>query len=278
MDKEYTITKEEGIRRMCEAIRESYAISDAIDDEHLATNSTFSSVKIDSLLSDIDERVDKLENSSTGGGSGSSGSITIDSELSDTSENPVQNKVIKAGLDEKASKDTMTGATSSANGVAGLVPAPTVDDTAKFLRGDGTWGLPDSGSGSSDGRVSTVNGIESINGNIALTQSLVPSDGMAYQMPYYIQSGTLTAINGNSDYTSVQKSVTFPQKYKSTPILLFSSSISDDSWLNSTTINYINLTNQGFKLMAHTGSNGTGIVNVTVQWIALGVLEDDTNG
>ena len=61
MAKEYTITKEEGIKRICEAIREAYAISDAIDDEHLATNSTFSSVKIDSLLSDIDTRVDKLE-------------------------------------------------------------------------------------------------------------------------------------------------------------------------------------------------------------------------
>lgn len=102
MAKEYTITKEEGIKRICEAIREAYAISDAIDDEHLATNSTFSSVKIDSLLSDIDTRVDKLENGSGSGGSG--GSITIDNALSDTSENPVQNKVITVALKEKASK------------------------------------------------------------------------------------------------------------------------------------------------------------------------------
>ena len=32
MAKEDTITKEEGIKRICEAIREAYAISDAIDD------------------------------------------------------------------------------------------------------------------------------------------------------------------------------------------------------------------------------------------------------
>lgn len=35
--------------------------------------------------------------------------------------------------------NAMTGATSSADGAAGLVPAPTSQDTGKFLRGDGTW-------------------------------------------------------------------------------------------------------------------------------------------
>lgn len=34
---------------------------------------------------------------------------------------------------------TMTGATSSAAGASGLVPAPAAGDEAKFLRGDGTW-------------------------------------------------------------------------------------------------------------------------------------------
>ena len=140
MAKEYTSTKEEGIKRICEAIREAYAISNAIDDEHLATNSTFSSVKINSLLSDIDTRVDNLENGSGSGGSG--GSITIDNALSDTSENPVQNKVINAALNEKASKDTMTGATSSADGTSGLVPAPASGEQGAYLRGDGTWAVP----------------------------------------------------------------------------------------------------------------------------------------
>lgn len=36
--------------------------------------------------------------------------------------------------------DDFTGATSSAAGEAGLVPAPTTADTGKFLKGDGTWG------------------------------------------------------------------------------------------------------------------------------------------
>ena len=40
---------------------------------------------------------------------------------------------------------TMTGATSSSNGLSGLVPAPTTTDVDKFLAGDGTYksgGLP----------------------------------------------------------------------------------------------------------------------------------------
>lgn len=36
----------------------------------------------------------------------------------------------------------MSGATSSAAGTAGLVPAPTAGDQAKFLKGDGTWATP----------------------------------------------------------------------------------------------------------------------------------------
>lgn len=36
--------------------------------------------------------------------------------------------------------DDFTGATSSAAGAAGLVPAPTTADAGKFLKGDGTWG------------------------------------------------------------------------------------------------------------------------------------------
>jgi hypothetical protein len=35
----------------------------------------------------------------------------------------------------------MTGSNGSAAGVSGLVPAPSAGDSAKFLRGDGTWGI-----------------------------------------------------------------------------------------------------------------------------------------
>ena len=38
---------------------------------------------------------------------------------------------------------TMTGATSSANGSEGLVPAPSAGDQDKYLKADGTWGATD---------------------------------------------------------------------------------------------------------------------------------------
>jgi len=50
------------------------------------------------------------------------------------------------GFTANAASDTtvtipeMTGATSAANGVAGLVPAPAAGDEDKVLKGDGTWG------------------------------------------------------------------------------------------------------------------------------------------
>lgn len=45
-----------------------------------------------------------------------------------------------------SAKDTtygvMKGATASANGASGLVPAPTKGNEGKFLKGDGSWGTP----------------------------------------------------------------------------------------------------------------------------------------
>lgn len=53
--------------------------------------------KMDAAIDEIDNRVLELANSGSGSGGGS---ITVDSELSETSENPVQNKVITARLEE----------------------------------------------------------------------------------------------------------------------------------------------------------------------------------
>lgn len=92
--------------------------------------------------------------------------ITVDSSLSTTSENPVQNKVITLAmgvLSNLTTTDktslvnaineintkivTMTGATSSTAGTAGLVPAPAAGDELKFLKGDGTWATVSTGAG-----------------------------------------------------------------------------------------------------------------------------------
>lgn len=71
-------------------------------------------------------------------------SQTIRGEL--TSDN-----VIKALGYTPPKEDTtyavMKGATASAAGTSGLVPAPAAGDQGKYLRGDGTYGIANSGSG-----------------------------------------------------------------------------------------------------------------------------------
>jgi len=46
------------------------------------------------------------------------------------------------GADKDTTYGPMVGAVADANGQAGLVPAPTAGAQEKFLRGDGTWGIP----------------------------------------------------------------------------------------------------------------------------------------
>ena len=70
--------------------------------------------------------------------------VVVDTEMSDTSENPVQNKVIKKYVDDHTPEvDDMTGATATQNGAHGLVPAPQIGDEKKALLGNGTWGSVD---------------------------------------------------------------------------------------------------------------------------------------
>lgn len=55
------------------------------------------------------------------------------------------NDTLNAELEafEESFNKPMTGATSSAPGVSGMVPRPLAGDQFKFLRGDGTWEIPD---------------------------------------------------------------------------------------------------------------------------------------
>lgn len=48
------------------------------------------------------------------------------------------------------SAEVMTGASATAAGKAGLVPAPAAGDNEKFLAGDGTWKVPESSGGGTD--------------------------------------------------------------------------------------------------------------------------------
>ena len=81
-------------------------------------------VNLEIKLNNIDERVIKIEHSGGGGGT----PITVDSELSDTSTNPVQNKVITAKL-SNITRRTRRNITSD---LANLTTAIAEQDLAKY--------------------------------------------------------------------------------------------------------------------------------------------------
>ena len=94
--------------------------------------------------------------------SGGGGSGNVDDVQSDNVSVVDQNGI--------AHIDTMMGATDQANGAKGLVPAPSIADKDKVLKGDGTWGSVSGGSSTlsdltdtniqspSDGQVLTYDG------------------------------------------------------------------------------------------------------------------------
>ena len=83
----------------------------------------FSNVKVGSTTVSADSKTDTLELVA-----GSNVTLTPDA---------TNDKVTIAATDTKY--NDMTGATSSAAGAHGLVPAPAAGDNTKFLSGDGTW-------------------------------------------------------------------------------------------------------------------------------------------
>lgn len=74
---------------------------------------------------------------------GTSGEYTVAEKDNDTIYFTTDNGKLYIGDKEvSGSKDIMTGATSSAAGTSGLVPAPAAGKQGAYLRGDGTWAVP----------------------------------------------------------------------------------------------------------------------------------------
>ena len=81
----------------------------------------------------------------------------------------------------------MTGATASAAGTAGLVPAPAAGKNASFLRGDGTWAVPTdttygAATSSALGLVKIGSNISNSSGTISLTKANVTA-ALGYTPP-----------------------------------------------------------------------------------------------
>lgn len=151
-----------------------------------------------------------------------------------------------------------------------------IDTSALFAQYDAQWKLLKAACAqdaeaviaawSELGNVKTVNNIMPIDGNIAIDQSLIPSGGGAYQMPYYVQGGSVTVTAGNTPY------ITFPKAFKEPPLVFFNSPWNSNGYTAGHIGKCWDLTKTGFKLYAvrPEASGNTSPYTATIQWIAFG--------
>ena len=141
-----------------------------IHDSNKATTSKTATIK--AIADYVDSEVEDLSSAVTAELAKKVSSVTYDS----TNKKLVYNKGGSTNTDIvtiatlKSDIGTMTGATASANGAMGLVPAPSSGKQNYFLRGDGTWAFL-------EGTTYTIASGDS-NGQIKVT----PSSGGAYNV------------------------------------------------------------------------------------------------
>lgn len=124
------------------------------------------------------------------GSSHSSIGITGEGSVSVTSDDT--GKITIAGVNTTYS--AMTGATSSAAGKAGLVPAPAAGKQTSFLRGDGTWVVPTN---------TTYSVMGAATASAAGTSGLVPAPAAGKQTAFLRGDGTwVVPTNTDTHYTT----------------------------------------------------------------------------
>lgn len=96
---------------------------------------------------------------------------------------------------ETAEYDTMTGASTDTDGVAGMVPAPLAGDQEKFLCGDGTWKEVEAVGGSNEDCLPLTGG--EVTGNVQ--QSGATTDYTTYKFRN-IGFGTSSTPTSNATY------------------------------------------------------------------------------
>lgn len=105
--------------------------------------------------------------------------VNVDSTLTKTFSNG-------ANASMTLSAKAMTGATGSAAGTAGYVPAPAATDNTKFLKGDGTWGTPTD---------TTYSDFVGTDGSAVGTHGLVPAPATTDVNKYLSSDGSWETIN-----------------------------------------------------------------------------------
>ena len=148
----------------------SSLLGTVINDSNKATTSKTATIK--AIADYVDSEVGDLSSAVTAELAKKISSVTYDS----TNKKLVYNKGGSTNTDIvtiatlKSDIGTMTGATASANGTMGLVPAPSSGKQNYFLRGDGTWAFL-------EGTTYTIATGDN-NGQIKVT----PSSGGAYNV------------------------------------------------------------------------------------------------
>ena len=148
----------------------SSLLGTVINDTNKTTTSKTATIK--AIADYVDSEVEDLSSAVTAELAKKVSSVTYDS----TNKKLVYNKGGSTNTDIvtvatlKSAIGTMTGATASASGAMGLVPAPSSGKQNYFLRGDGTWAFL-------EGTTYTIASGDS-NGQIKVT----PSSGSAYNV------------------------------------------------------------------------------------------------
>lgn len=182
--------------------------------------------------------------------------------------------VTAADIDDKRGDGNVCGFVTSA--------IDHIDTTGLFKQYDAQWELLKAGCAKDAAAVikawsalnalKTINGTEPTDGNIVLTQGLIPSGDNAYQMPYYIQSGTVTVTSGMKSGTSIA----FPKAFKSTPLLALTAPSNEVASSPCPQIlGYRNLSATGFTLypfsLSSTGEKYSANAMLgTARWFAMG--------
>lgn len=123
---------------------------------------------------------------------GGGGSVTVDSEMSSTSTNPVQNKVIKGALDAKAnSADLATVATSGAYN--DLTGKPTIPTKTSDLQNDSGF-ITSAPVSSVNGRTGAVTGLQEKTEEITVSTSGTVTQALEAGKIYHFTSTALTSL------------------------------------------------------------------------------------
>ena len=158
--------------------------------------------------------------------------------------------------------------TSLCGWVTGVIDQ--IDTTALFAQYEAQWELLRAACAQDEAAViaawdslntvKKVNDVEPVNGNVSLVQGDIPSGKNAYQLPFFVQAGTVTKAN--------PMTVTFPVAYKTAPVVVCTANLTESSGTTVSGSGYYlktKVTKTGFTLYS---SAATGYDNAN--WVAFG--------